>query len=107
LAALALGGGARGPTVGDAAFLVVVGTVYLIASRPLMTARRWGRALGMIVCGIETVPAAVLLYVLLVFSADPAGRGLMGQTALMGILAMPVVVLVVLWRHRPERTDAT
>jgi hypothetical protein len=101
---LSLPGRARPVTLSDTVFLVGFGAVYLIAARAVTRRHRWGRWLGMAVSGIEAVPAAVLFYVLLVFSADPSSSQSLGQIGFQMLLLVPLVVLVVVWRHSPHET---
>ena len=101
LVVLSLPGSARALTPGDVVFLTGVGALYLLAARALTQSRRWGRWLGMAISGLEAIPGVVLLYVLLVFSADPANQGSLGRFGLLALLLVPLVVFVVVWRHRP------
>jgi len=100
LVVLSLPGHTRPITPGDAAFLIGFGAVCLIAARAMTRGRRWGRWLGMAASGIEAVPAAVLLYVMLVYSADPGRRLSLAQLGFMALLLAPLIVLVIVWRHR-------
>jgi len=99
LGLLARPASARPITGGDAAFLVGFGTAYLIAALAMARRRRWGRWLGIIVSGIESLPAVVLLYVILVYSADPGGSGSL-ELGSMAILLAPLIVFVAVWFDR-------
>ena len=102
LVALSLTRNTRPLSVGDLAFLTGAGSLYLLAATGVAKQRRWGRWLGLAVSGVESLPAAVLLYTLIVFSADPAQRGSFSQLAFVMALLAPLVVFVALWRHKPR-----
>jgi len=102
LVVLSLPGSTRPLTPGDIAFLAGVGALYLVAARAVAHRQRWGRWLGLAVSGIEGIPGVVVLCVVVVFSADPANGRSLGQFGFLTLLLAPLVVFVVLWRHRPH-----
>jgi hypothetical protein len=97
---LSLSGSTRPLTLGDIAFLSVFGALYLAAARGVAKRRRWGRWLGLAVSGLEAIPGVVLLYVVVIFSADPANQRSLGQFWFLALLLTPLVIFIVLWRHR-------
>ena len=88
-------------TGGDIAFLTGAGALSLMAAVGVAKQRRWGRWLGLTVSGVEAVPATVLLYTLVVFSADPSNRASLAQLAFMAALLAPLAVFIALWFHKP------
>jgi hypothetical protein len=102
---LSLPGRARPLTTGDGAFLVAFGTMYVVAAWAVTRRLRWGRWLAIAVSGLEAIPAAVLLYVLAVFSADPARTVPLREIGFSALILMPLVVLVIVWRHRVVKRD--
>jgi hypothetical protein len=102
LVVLSLPGSTRPVTRGDIAFLIGVGALYLVAARAVAQQRWWGRWLGLAVSGVEAIPGVVLLYIVVVFSADPANQRSLGHFGFLALLLAPFVVFVVLWRHGPH-----
>jgi hypothetical protein len=106
LVVLSLPGSTRPITLGDTAFLTGVGSLYLIAARAMAQRRRWGRWLGLAVSGVEAIPGVVILYVVVVFSADPASDRSARQFGFVTLLLAPLVVFAVLWLHRSHDNPA-
>lgn len=102
LVALGLTRNTRPLSTGDIAFLTGAGALYLMAAGGVAKQRPWGRWLGLALSGVEAVPAAVLLYTLVVFSADPANQGSLAQLAFMMALLAPLAVFIALWYHNPR-----
>lgn len=102
LVALSLTRNTRPLMAGDIAVIAGAGILYLVAAGGVRAQRRWGRWLGLAVSGVEAIPAAVLLYTMVVFSADSADSGSLAQFAFMMVLPAPLIVLVVLWAYRPS-----
>jgi hypothetical protein len=100
LAVLSLPGSTRSLTPGDVAFLTGAGALYLISAAAIARRRRWGRWLSLVVSGVEAIPAVVLLYVQVVFSADPANRLSLELLGFLLLLLAPLVVFAVVWLHR-------
>jgi hypothetical protein len=105
LVAIVVLGRTRPATSGDIAALVVFAALYLVAAGALAQGRRWGRWLALAASGVEAVPAAVLLYVLAVYSGDPASRTSSGQVGFMALLSVPIVLFIVVWRHPLTKQD--
>jgi len=102
LVALGLTRDTRPLSTGDIAFLTGAGALYFMAAAGVANQRRWGRWLGLALSGVEGVPATVLLYTLVVFSADPGNRGSLAQLAFMTALLAPLAVFITLWYHEPR-----